>query len=98
MVLDRAMTVFVEISAVLAEMVFQKQGVDALDDHVQAHVLVVDVESRVCRAGYGYAKRLHELKRDALVEHRRLLSVVAQNNRRQSQESLIGAVAIEVDA
>ncbi len=95
---------FVEIPVVLrvfadgAKHAREHLLVHRLDDHIEAGVLVVDIEPRVNGARRGNAQPRIERHRDGLVNAGRVLRHVVEHERLQAEKSLRRGVAVEVDA
>ena len=87
--------VFVQVAGVLAEVFLQEVGVVFLDDCVQTGELIVDVQTRVSLARRRDSKIAEEQHAEALAHVRRILRVVSQKDRVQTEERLAGRIVIE---
>src|SRR5690349_18533931 len=90
--------VFVVIKeAVFIETIEDESFTHTLDDHVESRVLVIHVQARVSNAGCIDTHLPHQLKRQALMQHRRILNIVSQDDGLKPQKLTGRIVAIKTE-
>src|SRR6185295_5465418 len=84
---------FVQVAGVLAEVFLEKHLVDRLDDRVQPGVLVVEKQPGMRLALGLETHAAEEQHGQTLAKVRRVLCLIAKDDRLQSEKLLIGGPA-----